>query len=128
MRLHQGCCCGGPSFNGWEALGSSGLPLRSYRLSGSAGCKFFRTEASDRSEKVMPRVREIATAITLVYVGLTLTCGFLYWLAGMTPFEALVHALTTLSTGGFSTSDNSMGNFSPAAQWVGTAFMLAGGI
>jgi trk system potassium uptake protein TrkH len=46
----------------------------------------------------------------------------------MTPFEALVHGLTTVATGGFSTSDRSMGNFSPAAQWIGTAFMVAGAI
>ncbi|MFC4175459.1 TrkH family potassium uptake protein [Microvirga sp. GCM10011540] len=95
---------------------------------GVGGMQLFRTESSDRSEKVMPRVREIATAIGLVYVGLTVTCGFLYWLAGMTPFEALVHGLTTLSTGGYSTSDSSMGKFGPAAQWICTVFMLCGGI
>jgi trk system potassium uptake protein TrkH len=46
----------------------------------------------------------------------------------MTAFDALAHALTTVSTAGFSTSDNSMENFSPAAQWIGTVFMVAGGI
>jgi trk system potassium uptake protein TrkH len=90
--------------------------------------QLFRTESSDRSEKVMPRVREIATAITLIYVGLTVACSALYWLAGMRVFDALAHGLTTVSTAGFSTSDRSMGNFSPAAQWIGTVFMMAGGI
>jgi trk system potassium uptake protein TrkH len=90
--------------------------------------QLFRTESSDRSEKVMPRVREIATALTLIYLGFTVMCGILYWLAGMTAFEALAHSLTTVSTAGFSTSDASMGNFSSTAQWIGMAFMVAGGI
>lgn len=76
----------------------------------------------------MPRVREIATAITLVYIGLTVACGLLYWVAGMTPFEALTHALTTVSTAGFSTSDQSMSLFGHMAQWVAVAFMIAGSL
>lgn len=119
----------------WRALlqwlggiGIIGVAIAILPALGVGGMQLFRTESSDLSEKVMPRVREIATAITLIYVGLTITCSILYWLAGMTAFDALAHALTTVSTAGFSTSDYSMGNFSPAAQWVGTAFMLAGGI
>jgi trk system potassium uptake protein len=95
---------------------------------GVGGMQLFRTESSDRSEKVMPRVREIATAITLIYFGLTVVCGVLYRLAGMTSFDALAHALTTVSTAGFSTSDKSMGNFGSAAQWICVAFMLCGSI
>lgn len=119
----------------WRALlqwlggiGIVGVAIAILPALGVGGMQLFRTESSDRSEKVMPRVREIATALGLVYLSLTVICGILYWLAGMTRFEALVHALTTLSTGGFSTSDSSMGKFGPAAQWVCTAFMLAGGI
>jgi trk system potassium uptake protein TrkH len=119
----------------WRALlqwlggiGIIGVAIAILPALGVGGMQLFRTESSDRSEKVMPRVREIATAISLVYVGLTAACSLLYWVAGMAPFEALVHGLTTLATGGFSTSDNSMGNFGPTAQWIGIAFMLAGGI
>ncbi len=119
----------------WRALlqwlggiGIIGVAIAILPALGVGGMQLFRTESSDRSEKVMPRVREITTAIALIYVGLTGTCGVLYWLAGMTPFEALAHGLTTVSTAGFSTSDHSMGNFGPAAQWVGTVFMVAGGI
>jgi trk system potassium uptake protein TrkH len=64
----------------------------------------------------------------MIYAGLSALCALLYWFAGMTPFEALVHALTTVSTAGFSTSDASMGTFGPGAQWIGTAFMLSGAI
>lgn len=119
----------------WRALlqwlggiGIIGIAIAILPALGVGGMQLFRTESSDRSEKVMPRVREIATAITLIYVGLTVACGLLYWLAGMTAFDALAHGLTTVSTAGFSTSDSSMGNFSPAAQWVGAVFMVAGGI
>ena len=119
----------------WRALlqwlggiGIIGVALAILPALGVGGMQLFRTESSDRSEKVMPRVREIATAITLIYAGLTVVCSVLYWFAGMTPFEALAHGLTTISTAGFSTSDQSMGNFGPAAQWNGTVFMLAGSL
>jgi len=109
-------------------IGIIGVAIAILPALGVGGMQLFRTESSDRSEKVMPRVREIATAITLIYIGLTAVCCILYALAGMTPFEALAHGLTTVSTAGFSTSDNSMRNFSPAAQWIGTVFMVVGSI
>ena len=86
----------------WRALlqwlggiGVIGVAIAVLPALGVGGMQLFRTKSSDRSEKVMPRVREIAAAITLVYVGLTVACRLLYWVAGMTPFEALTHALTT---------------------------------
>jgi trk system potassium uptake protein len=119
----------------WRALlqwlggiGVIGVAIAILPTLGVGGMQLFRTESSDRSEKVMPRVREIATAITFVYIGLTVACGLLYWVAGMTAFEALTHALTTVSTAGFSTSDQSMSNFGHTAQWVAVAFMLAGSL
>jgi trk system potassium uptake protein TrkH len=119
----------------WRALlqwlggiGVIGVAITILPALGVGGMQLFRTESSDRSEKVMPRVREIATAITTVYVGLTISCGLLYWTAGMTPFEALAHALTTVSTAGFSTSDQSMSVFSHIAQWIAVVFMFAGSI
>ncbi|HYF87859.1 TrkH family potassium uptake protein [Azospirillum sp.] len=93
------------------------------------GMQLFRTESSDRSQKVLPRAQQIAKAIVAVYAGLTAICGVCYWLAGMTPFEAVVHALTSLSTGGFSTSDSSIGHFeSPVLHWLVTLFMLLGSL
>jgi trk system potassium uptake protein len=92
------------------------------------GMQLFRTESSDRSEKVMPRVHDLTIAIGSIYIGLTTVCGLAYWLAGMSIFEAVCHALTTLSTGGFSTSDNSMGNFSAGSHWIATVFMLLGAL
>jgi trk system potassium uptake protein TrkH len=96
---------------------------------GVGGMQLFRTESSDRSEKALPRVREIAAAVGLIYLGLTTACGVAYWLAGMTPFEATAHALTTIATGGYSTSDNSLGNWHSATiHWIATLFMISGAI
>jgi trk system potassium uptake protein TrkH len=96
---------------------------------GVGGMQLFRTESSDRSEKVMPRARQIAKAIALVYLGLTALCAAAYWTAGMSFFDAAAHALTTVSTAGFSTSGASLAHWdSPAVHWTATAFMLSGSI
>ncbi|MEQ9813060.1 MAG: TrkH family potassium uptake protein [Azospirillaceae bacterium] len=92
------------------------------------GMQLFRTESSDRSEKVVPSVASLALSIGLVYLGLTCLCAALLSFAGMTVFEAVNHAMTTVSTGGFSTSDSSMGAFSVEAQWIVTFFMIAGAL
>lgn len=96
---------------------------------GVGGMQLFRMESSDKSDKILPRAGQIAGTISFVYVALTVLCGLAYWMADMTPFEAVNHAMTTLSTGGFSTSDQSMGHFqNPAVHWIGTAFMVLGGL
>jgi len=92
------------------------------------GMQLFRTESSDRSDKVLPRPGQIATAIGSVYVSLSLLCAVFYTLAGMTPFEAVNHMMTTVATGGYSTSDGSLGHWGASVHWVGTLFMLSGSI
>ena len=96
---------------------------------GIGGMQLFRTESSDRSEKVMPRVRQFATALGAVYLGLTLLAALVYWLAGMRPFDAIAHALTSIATGGYSTSDGSFGTWEEnGIQWFATLFMLSGSV
>lgn len=120
----------------WRALlqwlggiGIIGVAIAILPTLGVGGMQLFRTESSDRSEKVMPRVREIAAGIVMIYVVLTVICGVAYWLAAMTPFEALAHALTTVSTAGFSTSDVSMARWNnDALHWIATLFMLSGAV
>lgn len=93
------------------------------------GMQLFRSESSDRSEKVLPRSAQIASAIGGLYLGLTLACLLTYWSLGMSLFEATVHAMTTVATGGYSTSDASIGHFaSPGIEWAATLFMAAGGV
>ncbi|SQH74606.1 Trk system potassium uptake protein [Shewanella benthica] len=92
------------------------------------GMRLFRTESSDWSDKAIPRTQDMAKHLFYIYILLTVLCGFAYHMAGMSWFEAINHAMTTLSTGGYSTSDSSMAAFSDNAHWVGIVFMAAGGL
>lgn len=93
------------------------------------GMQLFRTESSDRSEKVLPRPGQIAVAIGEVYLLLTLLCALAYIVGGMTAFDALNHAMTTISTGGYSTHDASFGYFSnPFVHWASIIFMISGAL
>lgn len=92
------------------------------------GMQLFRLESSDKSDKVLPRAPQIAAGIALVYITLTTICAVLYWLGGMTALEASAHAMATLATAGFSTSDASFGKFdSVFLDIVAIVFMLLGG-
>ena len=91
------------------------------------GMQLFQTESSDRSEKVLPRAAELVSSITIVYVGLLALCTLLFFVLGMSLFDAVCHSLATISTGGFSTHDTSFGYFnSPALEVTATIFMALG--
>ncbi|MEQ8396305.1 TrkH family potassium uptake protein [Thalassobaculum sp.] len=90
------------------------------------GMQLMSRESSDTSDKILARPRELATWLLSVYLGMTILAAIAYGFAGMGGFDALNHAMTTVSTAGFSTRDTSLGSFSPAAQWVSVVFMLAG--
>ena len=93
------------------------------------GMQLVRAESSDLSEKILPRAAQVASAIGLIYLGFTLLCAALYWWAGMTPFDAAAHAMTTISTGGFSTIDASIGGFgSPTIDTIAIVFMILGAL
>lgn len=93
------------------------------------GMQLFRMESSDRSEKVLPRATQLAGATSIAYFALTAACALAYFSAGMTGFEAVAHAMTTVSTGGYSTSDASLGHFqSPLIEWIATVFMALGAL
>jgi trk system potassium uptake protein len=93
------------------------------------GMQLVRTESSDLSEKILPRAAQVAAAIGLIYLGLTVLCAVLYYAAGMATFEAAAHAMTTLSTGGYSTRDASIGVFSSVSiEVVAIVFMILGSL
>jgi len=93
------------------------------------GMQLFRMESSDRSEKAFPRTAQLAAWIAILYGGLTLLWAGMLWAAGMTRFDAIAHAMTTLATGGFSTSDQSVGAYpDPLIHWIITAGMIAGSL
>ncbi len=89
------------------------------------GMQLFQTESSDRSDKIVPQARQFIGFIAMAYLLLTVACALAYRVAGMTAFDAVNHAFTTISTGGFSTHDASMGFFTqPALHWIAAAFMF----
>ncbi|MCB1065251.1 MAG: TrkH family potassium uptake protein [Verrucomicrobiae bacterium] len=75
------------------------------------------------------RIRDVAKKLLLIYLGLTTLCGLGLWALGMTPFEAVCHAMTTISTGGFSTDNKSLAHWDSLAieGWL-TLFMLLGSV
>ena len=88
------------------------------------GMQFFRSEGFDTLGKVLPRAGEISTGLIRVYVGLTALCALVYAGLGMGNFDAIMHALTTMSTGGFSNYDASFAHFSGPMEYASSFFML----
>ncbi len=92
------------------------------------GMQIFRTELSE-NEKALPRTAQLASSIGTIYLGLTIFCIIMYMASGLRTFDAVAHALTTISTGGFSTYDASLAHFNkPSTEMVATFFMLLGGM
>jgi len=109
---------------GFIAAGIALLPILKV-----GGMQLFRLESSERSEKIVPQAKRFVAFIVGMYVVLIMACTLCYDLAGMTIFEAVCHALATVSTGGYSTSDTSLGHFNnPVIDLACVVFMLAGSI
>jgi trk system potassium uptake protein TrkH len=93
------------------------------------GMQLFRTESSDRSDKLYGRAKDLAATIATVYVALTLASATGFHLAGLPWFDAVAHGMSAVSTGGFSTRDASLAAFPGVAHyWVATASMVAGAL
>lgn len=98
---------------------------------GVGGMQLYRAETPGpmKDNKLTPRITGTAKALFTIYVAMTLGCGIAYWLAGMTPFDALAHSFSTVAIGGFSTHDASMGYFdSPLILLIAVLYMLLAGI
>ncbi len=98
---------------------------------GIGGMKMYLAETPGpmKEEKITPRLVNSAKVLWGMYLGITVLCAFAYWLAGMTLFDAVSHSMSTISTGGFSTHDQSMGYFnSNVIDFIAIFFMLVGGI
>lgn len=110
-------------------IGFIGMAVAVLPLLRVGGMRLFQTESSDWSEKVAPRSHVAAKSILLVYLGLTGLATLALWIAGMTPFEAVNHAMSLISTGGFSTSDASLGHWTqPAIHWIAVVIMILGSL
>ena len=97
---------------------------------GIGGMELFKREVpGPYSEKITPRIRDTAKALWSVYLLFTVLATLVLYGLGMTLFEAVNHALTTISTAGFSTNSGSVGGFeSPAIEWVIIFFMFLSGM
>lgn len=106
------------------ALGAAVLPFLKI-----GGMRLFKAESSDFSEKALPHTRRILLQLLLVYLGISIGCFIAYLVAGMSGFDAINHAMTTVSTGGFSTHDNSFSYFqSRKIELVAMLFMLVAAV
>ncbi|MFQ5983830.1 MAG: potassium transporter TrkG, partial [Woeseiaceae bacterium] len=98
---------------------------------GVGGMQLYRAETPGpvKDTKLTPRIKETAKALWYVYFAFTVTCVASYWAVGMSWFDAICHAFSTVAIGGFSTHDLSIGYFdSPAVDLVAIVFMFIAGI
>ncbi|MEM9304556.1 MAG: TrkH family potassium uptake protein [Pseudomonadota bacterium] len=95
------------------------------------GMQLYRAETPGpmKDNKLTPRITETAKALWYLYLGLTVVCAAAYWLAGMSFFDAICHAFSTIAIGGFSTHDQSIGFFNnPAIELIAVFFMIVAGV
>ena len=93
------------------------------------GMQLLHMEHDDPYEKTLPKVGQFVFEIFLIYLLLTFICATCYFIAGMSKFDSVSHAMTTISTGGFSTHDSSFGSFNSASiEWISVLFMMLGSL
>jgi trk/ktr system potassium uptake protein len=98
---------------------------------GVGGMQLYRAETPGpmKDDKLTPRIAHTAQVLWKLYLVMTLACALLYWIGGMSLFDAVGHSFATVSTGGFSTHDASIAYFhSPFIEMVCTVFMVLSGI
>ena len=96
-------------------------------LLGIGGGQIYRTEVPGAmgEQRLTPRIKETAQVLWLIYLGLTFLCGIFYYLGGMSVFDAVSHAMSTVAIGGFSTHDASIGYFNSAfIEFICILFMI----
>ena len=95
------------------------------------GMQLYRAETPGplKDSKLTPRITETAKALWLIYLGITVTCALAYWLGGMTLFDAVGHAFSTVAIGGMSTHDAGFAWFdSPTLEMIAIFFMVVAGV
>ena len=98
---------------------------------GIGGMQLYRAETPGpvKDTKLTPRITETAKSLWYIYLTMTIVCAILYFIAGMDIFDAIAHSFSTVSIGGFSTHDQSIGYFDNGLiEIVAIFFMLIAGI
>ncbi|MEQ1439141.1 TrkH family potassium uptake protein [Fontimonas sp. SYSU GA230001] len=96
---------------------------------GVGGMQLFRAETPGpmKDAKLTPRIAGTARALWIIYVMITVICALVYWMLGMSPFDAICHAMSTISTGGFANHDASIGYYQSLGIEIAVmVFMLVG--
>ncbi len=88
------------------------------------GMQIFRSEGFDTFGKILPRATEIASRISVIYLALTIAAALTYAALGLNAFDAVVHAMTTIATGGFANYDTSFADLGRGVEYAGVVFML----
>ncbi len=128
-KLPRGILLWRAMLNGLGGLGIIVIAIIMLPFLRVGGMQLFQTESSDKSEKVLPRAFELTLATAAIYFTFVLVCAGLYAYFGMTGFDAICHALSTVSTGGFSTHDASFAHYdNPALHWTAIFFMICGAL
>ncbi len=112
-------------------MGMIVLAIAVMPMLGIGGMQLYKAEAPGpfKEEKLTPRLSQPARYLWTLYVGITIANALAYWAAGMSPFDAISHSFSTVSTGGFSTHDASLGYFKSAAiESIAVLFMILGAI
>lgn len=100
-------------------------------LLGIGGMQLYKAETPGplKDSKLTPRITETAKALWYVYLTMTIVCASAYKFFGMTTYDAICHAFSTVSIGGFSTHDESFGFFTQTSiRWTAVIFMVIAGI
>ena len=100
-------------------------------LLGVGGMQLYKAETPGplKDSKLTPRITETAKALWFVYVLMTISCSFLYKFYGMSWFDAVCHAFSTISIGGFSTHDDNFAFFENSSlRWTAIIFMVISGV
>ncbi len=93
------------------------------------GMQLLHMEHDDPYEKTIPKVNKFVIELFLLYIFLSIICGLLYYLNGMRGFDSVIHAMTTISTGGFSNHEESFGYFnSIKIEAISIFFMILGSL
>ena len=93
------------------------------------GMQLFKISSSDTNEKILPKTKEIAVRLMLIYLSLSIACMILYKLCGMSFFDSITHSMTTIATGGFSNYNESIGYFNnDLIEITSIIFIISGSI
>ena len=118
--------------DGAQWLGGIGvivMAIAIFPMLSVGGMQLFKTENFEAPEKVIPRATSLARGIFIIYSVLTLIWATLLYFSGMYAFDAILHSMTTIATGGYSTKTNSIGAFnSDIIDWVIIIGMIMGSL